>query len=142
MVAPTVLTEVSPSEIAIALAQLSLETETWQLIVSGRNRGVAIARLGRALGELVVTGVETSAAFYRRVMEEPDFRAGALSIRYLEEHPELTEVADREEDIVAAAIAAALLEDDSRRHRAPRIGAGSPREMSPWRRSGWPWQVD
>ena len=102
-----------------------------KLIASGPDRETTIARMDRALGELVVTGVETSAPFHRRVMEEPDFRAGNLSIRYLEEHPELAEAADCEEDIVAAAIAAALLEDDSRRHHAPRIGAASLPQMSP-----------
>ena len=113
-----------------------------KLIAFGQDRDTAISRMGRALGELVVTGVETSITFHRRVMEEPDFRAGNLSIRYLEEHPELATAAAREEDIVAVAIAAALLEDDSRRHHAPRIGAASLPQMSPWRCSGWPWQTD
>ena len=113
-----------------------------KLIVSGPNREVAIARMSRALGELVVAGVETTVAFHSRVMDEPDFRAGDLSIRYLDEHPQLTAAADSEDGVVAAAITAALLEDDSRKRRAPRIEAGGRREMSPWRRSGWPWQRD
>jgi acetyl-CoA carboxylase biotin carboxylase subunit len=113
-----------------------------KLIASGPDRHTAIARMGRALDELVVTGVDTSACFHRRVMREPDFCAGNLSIRYVEEHPELAEAPDSEEDLVAAAIAAALLEDDSRRHHAPRIGAASLPQMSPWKSSGWPWHAD
>ena len=113
-----------------------------KLIVRGPNREVAIARMSRALRELVVTGVETTADFHGRVMDEPDFRAGDISIRYVEEHPELTSAAEGEEDVMAAAITVALLEEDSRERHAPRIEAGGAREMSPWRRSGWPWQTD
>jgi acetyl-CoA carboxylase biotin carboxylase subunit len=62
-----------------------------KLVTWAPTRIEAIDRMGRALDELVIQGVETSASFHRRVMTEPDFRAGDLSIRYLEEHPELTE---------------------------------------------------
>jgi hypothetical protein len=44
-------------------------------------------------------------------------------------------------EIEAAALAAALLEEeDRRRHRTPRLGGvGGGSEISPWRRTGWPW---
>jgi acetyl-CoA carboxylase biotin carboxylase subunit len=96
--------------------------------------------MARALEELVVVGVDTSAPLHRSVMDEADFRAGALSIRYLEEHPELTDGRPDEAVLRAAAVAAALLEEERRsRHRTPRIGAGSGTGMSAWRRAGWPW---
>jgi acetyl-CoA carboxylase biotin carboxylase subunit len=60
-----------------------------KLIVHAPTREGAIARMARALDELVVIGVDTSAPFHRRVMGEPDFRDGRLSIRYVEEHPGL-----------------------------------------------------
>ena len=113
-----------------------------KVIASGPDRETAIARMRRALGELVVTGVEASTPFHYRVMEEPDFCAGDLSVRYVEEHPELTEAGDLQEDMVAVAIAAALLEDESRRHHSPRIGAAVLPQMSAWRCSGWPWRTD
>jgi acetyl-CoA carboxylase, biotin carboxylase subunit len=110
-----------------------------KLIVHGADRKAAIARMSRALDELVVAGVETCAPFHRRVMDESDFRTGALSIRYLEEHPDLLDGEEPDEEVRAAAIAAALLEDEHRRHRAPRIGSGAAAASMPaWRRAGLP----
>jgi acetyl-CoA carboxylase biotin carboxylase subunit len=109
-----------------------------KLIVHAVDREAAISRMSRALDELVVAGVETCAPFHRRVMDEPDFREGSFSIRYLEEHPGLVEPDAGGDELVAAAIAAALLEDEHRTHRAPRIG-GAASAMSPWRRSTRPW---
>jgi acetyl-CoA carboxylase biotin carboxylase subunit len=103
-----------------------------KLIVHGPTRGAAIARMARALDELVVDGVETCAPFHRRVMDEPDFASGDFSIRYLEEHPELLEPDEADEEVLAAALAAALLEDEHRRRRAPRIGAQVGRTPSAW----------
>ena len=114
-----------------------------KLIVFGADRAAAIARMARALDELIITGVSTSAEFHRRVMEEEDFQAGSLTIRYLEEHESLLDATHAEAQLSAAAIAAALLEEEERRrHRLPRIEHGSNgASMSPWRASGWPWQT-
>ncbi len=113
-----------------------------KLIVHAPTRDAAIARMARALDELVVIGVDTSAPFHRRVMAEPDFRAGRLSIRYVEEHPGLVNGEHDEDVLRAAAVAAALLEeDDRRRQRTPRIGADGQGGMSSWRRTGWPWRT-
>ncbi len=113
-----------------------------KLIVHGSDRTHAIDRMSRALEELVVAGVETCADFHRKVMAEPEFRAGDLSIRYLEEHPELLAPEGSEEVLTAAAVAAALLEhEDRQRHGTPRVGQGHGvgTEMSAWRRAGAPW---
>jgi acetyl-CoA carboxylase, biotin carboxylase subunit len=113
-----------------------------KLIVHGSDRTHAIERMSRALEELVVAGVETCADFHRRVMAEPEFRAGDLSIRYLEEHPELLAPEGSEEVLTAAAVAAALLEhEDRQRHGTPRVGQGqrAGTEMPAWRRAGAPW---
>jgi acetyl-CoA carboxylase biotin carboxylase subunit len=114
-----------------------------KLIVSAPDRAKAIARMARALDELVIDGVETSAPYLRRVMDEPDFRAGTLSTAYVEEHSELLDPSVSEEDSVAAALAAVLLEDEHRdRHRTQRIGDNGARGPSEWRASGWPWEGD
>jgi len=107
-----------------------------KLIVHGPDRRAAIARMARALDELVITGVETSAPFHRRVMEEKDFRSGDFSIRYLEEHADLLEPEEADETWVAAAVAAALLEHEHRRSHAPRLGPESGTRMSAWRAAG------
>ena len=114
-----------------------------KLIVHAPTRAAAISRMARALDALVLTGVETSAPFHRRVMEEPDFRSGSFSIRYLEQHPELVESADPGRALRAAAVAAALLEEEDRRlHRTSRIGGNKVNAISAWRAAGWPWRLE
>ena len=49
-----------------------------KLIVWGRDRQEAIARLLRALGEYEVEGVETTIPFFLRVLGDADFLAGRL----------------------------------------------------------------
>lgn len=113
-----------------------------KLIVHAPTRKDAIDRMARALDELLVAGVETSAPFHRRVMDEPDFRAGRLSIRYLDEHPGLLDGEPAEDELRIVALAAALLEEDRRRRqRSVRIGETPASGMTAWRRAGWPWQA-
>jgi acetyl-CoA carboxylase, biotin carboxylase subunit len=112
-----------------------------KLIVHAATRAGAVARMARALDELTVEGIDTSAPFHRLVMDEPDFRAGRLTIRYLDEHPDLLEPGGSEDDARVAAIVAALLEDeDRRRHSTARIGGEGGTALSAWRSAGWPWR--
>ncbi len=55
-----------------------------KLIVHGRDRDEALMRLRRALGEMVVTGVETTIPLHQALLEEPEFLAGDYHIRWLE----------------------------------------------------------
>ncbi|ETX27344.1 acetyl-CoA carboxylase biotin carboxylase subunit [Roseivivax isoporae] len=55
-----------------------------KLIVHGRDREEALARMNRALGELIVDGVDTTIPLFRALLEEPDIRAGAYNIHWLE----------------------------------------------------------
>ncbi|MEM1388530.1 MAG: acetyl-CoA carboxylase biotin carboxylase subunit [Pseudomonadota bacterium] len=55
-----------------------------KLIVHGRDRPEALARLGRALGELIVDGVETTVPLFHRLLAEPDVQNGAYTIHWLE----------------------------------------------------------
>jgi acetyl-CoA carboxylase biotin carboxylase subunit len=113
-----------------------------KLIVHGADRPAAIARMARALDELVIAGVETCAPFHRQVMDNTAFRDGDLSIRFLEDHPDLLAADEAEHELLAAAIAAALLEDEHRRHRSPRMDqGGGGRPMSDWRSAARPWGV-
>ena len=56
-----------------------------KLIVHGRDRPEAIARLGRALGELIVDGVDTTVPLFRALLEEPAIQRGDYSIHWLEQ---------------------------------------------------------
>ena len=55
-----------------------------KLIVHGRDRKEALARLNRALNELIVDGVETTIPLFRELLEEPDILAGTYNIHWLE----------------------------------------------------------
>ncbi|MBK4215676.1 acetyl-CoA carboxylase biotin carboxylase subunit [Paracoccus caeni] len=55
-----------------------------KLIVHGRDRPEALARLDRALGELIVDGVETTTQLFRDLLQEPDIQSGNYSIHWLE----------------------------------------------------------
>ena len=50
----------------------------------GRDRDEALARLNRALGELIVDGVDTTIPLFRALLEEPDIQRGNYSIHWLE----------------------------------------------------------
>ncbi len=55
-----------------------------KLIVHGRDRDEALMRLRRALGEMVITGVETTIPLHQALLEEPAFLNGDYHIRWLE----------------------------------------------------------
>ncbi len=57
-----------------------------KLIVQGRDRPEALARLKRALSELIVDGqgVETTIPLFHALLDEPDIQAGDYSIHWLE----------------------------------------------------------
>jgi len=118
---------------------LSYDPMLAKLIVHAPTRIEAVERMKRALLELNVQGVDTSVPFHLRVMDEPDFRAGRLTIRYLDEHEALLSIPPSDESVRVAALAAALLEEERRTTRAvarPAAGAAQP-GGSGWRRMGW-----
>jgi acetyl-CoA carboxylase biotin carboxylase subunit len=55
-----------------------------KLTVWGETRGAAIARLRQALDEYRVTGVHTTLPFFRWLVRQPAFVAGAVSTTYLD----------------------------------------------------------
>jgi acetyl/propionyl-CoA carboxylase alpha subunit len=91
--------------------------------------------MSRALDELLIDGVATIAPFHRRVMDEPDFRAGDFHTGYLDQHPDLLAGEGEEEKLRAVALVAALLEDGERRKVRMDDGAESGSGRSAWR---WP----
>jgi acetyl-CoA carboxylase biotin carboxylase subunit len=56
-----------------------------KLIVWDTSRAAALARLVRALGELKVEGVPTTAALHLALANDPEVQAGAFHTRWLEE---------------------------------------------------------
>lgn len=114
---------------------LSYDPLLGKLIASGADRGVAVARMKGALSELSLGGVRTSAPLLSRIMGEPDFLAGDLTIRYLEDHAELLRFDGLDDHTLdAVALAATLLEDESRGRAAPARLEGRGRGLTAWQR--------
>ena len=55
-----------------------------KLIVHGRDRAEAVARMRRALGMFVIEGIKTSLPLHQRILADPDFEAGRLDTHFLE----------------------------------------------------------
>jgi len=81
-----------------------------KLIVYAPTREAAVERMRRALGELVIDGLETSRDFHLRVFADDEFRRGAIDIHWLERRlPSLIGAPAPAETVELAAVAAALL---------------------------------
>jgi acetyl-CoA carboxylase biotin carboxylase subunit len=55
-----------------------------KLIVHGRDREEAIDRMGRALGMFIVEGIHTSIPLHKRILADPDFRAGKFDTNFIQ----------------------------------------------------------
>ena len=55
-----------------------------KLVVHGRDRPEAIERMRRCLRLMVIEGVKTTISLHQRILDEPDFRAGRYTTRFLE----------------------------------------------------------
>ncbi|AMW06722.1 pyruvate carboxylase subunit A [Gemmatimonas phototrophica] len=95
-----------------------------KLIVHAPTRPLAIARMRRALHELTIDGVETSRGFHLRVMDDPEFQSGDISIQWLEQRlASLTAPSTDRDTLRLAAIAAALVAHEER--TAGRVSSGT-----------------
>jgi acetyl-CoA carboxylase biotin carboxylase subunit len=56
-----------------------------KLIVHGRDRPEALARLNRALGELIVDGIDTTVPLFHALLQEPEIQTGDYTIHWLED---------------------------------------------------------
>ncbi|MCU1305387.1 MAG: accC [Acidobacteriaceae bacterium] len=55
-----------------------------KLITHGRDREEAISRMSRALDMFIVEGIYTTIPLHRRIMQDPDFRAGNFDTKFME----------------------------------------------------------
>jgi len=107
-----------------------------KLIVWGKDRTQAIARMRRALAEYQVVGVRTTLPFARWLMQHPRFIAGDLSTDFIAEEWNTRDVgatlaSAQENDQVAAIVGSLLVNENieaEKRRRRPAVetdGAGS-----------------
>ncbi|MEJ2684259.1 MAG: acetyl-CoA carboxylase biotin carboxylase subunit [Candidatus Sulfobium sp.] len=55
-----------------------------KLIVHGRDRSEALARLKRALDEFIIEGIKTTIPFHKKVLNDPDFIKGEFNTGFVE----------------------------------------------------------
>ncbi len=60
-----------------------------KLIVHGRDRAEALARLGQALDSFILEGVTTTIPFLSRLIRHPEFVAGQVDTKFLERESQL-----------------------------------------------------
>jgi acetyl-CoA carboxylase biotin carboxylase subunit len=110
-----------------------------KLIVHAPTRDQAIVRMRRALRELQIEGIRTTQPFHLAVMDEPDFQNGRMSIRYIEDHPDLLDGGAADWQVRAATVAAVLLEEERRQagSSAGRLAVQSNSDSNANERSAW-----
>ncbi len=55
-----------------------------KLVVHADSRSLALARLSRALDELIIDGVHTTLDLFKKILDEEDFKSGEYNIHWLE----------------------------------------------------------
>jgi acetyl-CoA carboxylase biotin carboxylase subunit len=58
-----------------------------KIVVHGRDRGEAVARMARALHETVLEGIRTTIPFHQKLLADPAFLAGEFMLPRLEPAP-------------------------------------------------------
>jgi acetyl-CoA carboxylase biotin carboxylase subunit len=109
-----------------------------KLAVWASTREDAIARMLRALGEYDVGGIKTNIGFFRHILDDPAFRAGALHTQFIDEflaREGLTGPAGRSDIPVEVAALAAAFHTLARTNGAANGAAARP-VASAWRLSG------
>jgi acetyl-CoA carboxylase biotin carboxylase subunit len=94
-----------------------------KLISYGSDREQCIGRLQRALYEYFVGGIKTNIPLFRRILSDPDFKAGKLHTGFLDRllsEPQIP-AAEHEERTRMAAIAAAIFATSE-----PQVTLGKP----------------
>ena len=80
-----------------------------KLVVWALTWEEALDRGLRALDDMRVQGVKTTAAYYQEILRNPEFRSGQFNTSFVEAHPELTEYSIKQNPShLALAIATAI----------------------------------
>jgi acetyl/propionyl-CoA carboxylase alpha subunit len=102
-----------------------------KLITRGASRSQCLTRLGRALSEFEILGVETTLPLFRWLLTEPDFQAGRFDVQWLDRQLQRATSASpaaQKEDLLLATVALAS------RESAPTLASENHRS-SAWSRA-------
>ena len=108
-----------------------------KMIVWGKDREEAIARMRRALDAYTLTGVKTSIPYLRRIMDVPAFVEGRYNTHFVQDHAgELKPEEDKDEqlqDIIAITAFADYLDSLKQSQSKP---DNNGKALSPWKLFG------
>jgi acetyl-CoA carboxylase, biotin carboxylase subunit len=79
-----------------------------KLTAYGESRDLAVSRSLRAVNEMFVGGIQTNVSLFRRILADPDFRAGKTDTGYLERLMASGPAASNDKQADLAVIAAGL----------------------------------
>jgi len=104
-----------------------------KLIVWGKDREAALSRLQRALSELSIEGIKTTALFHEALIRHEIFRDGSFNTGFLEKHmDELMEDLDQTDEVTSEAALAAVLFANKQRVSSASISEHSFDLRSQW----------
>ena len=103
-----------------------------KLIVWAEDRPLAIARMRRALQDLLVAGIDTNSAFHLALLDDPDFIAGNVDTGWLEREFTMPPPADDGRETTALIVAALAAEMGGRSDGA--TAAAGPSAADMWAR--------
>lgn len=103
-----------------------------KLITYGKDREEAIERMIRAIEEYDITGIETTLAFGKFVMQHQAFKSGNFDTHFVGKYfkPESLKVQDETEALIAAVIAAKLFQK-----KDVKLGDTVVKSTSDWRKN-------
>ncbi|MCX6627917.1 MAG: acetyl-CoA carboxylase biotin carboxylase subunit [Candidatus Solibacter sp.] len=105
-----------------------------KLAVWADTREHAIARMVRALREYDIGGIHTNLAFFRQILEDPEFRAATLHTGFIDEFFQRHTPPEPAPDLAAVASLAAALHTAARKLSSD-AGAAA-QTASPWQTAG------
>ena len=80
-----------------------------KLVVWALDWEEVLNRGQRALDDMRLHGIKTTATYYKQILNHPDFRSGHFNTSFVPEHPELLNYSDKQHpSAVALALAAAI----------------------------------
>jgi acetyl-CoA carboxylase biotin carboxylase subunit len=104
-----------------------------KLAVWADTRDHATARMLRALREYDVGGIRTNLAFFRQILEDPEFRAANLHTGFIDEFFQRRRSIEPSRDLAGVAALAAALHTVAGR---PELANGSATSVSAWQTAG------
>jgi acetyl-CoA carboxylase biotin carboxylase subunit len=109
-----------------------------KLVVWAPDREGAIARMGRALSEYEIGGIQTNIGFFRRLLTHPDFIAGRLDTGFIARLMDSGWMSEDErfDESALAAMMAAVLHSQLHAGKAGNSQPAGSSLESAWKRSG------